>query len=157
MPIDDIPSRAIVSHHDPGREDIAGGGSSFQDQSLPSSTLGVQILGIQLDIGRSSIDSSHVLGRGSFADVLRGTYRFSGQQVEKGVAIKTFRGAQNLTPSMRKKIEEEVVVWSRLSHPNLVRLYGILTHPSHGSCLVLELCGESLRSVLNQADAGRIM
>ena len=84
-----------------------------------------------------------------------GTYRFSGQQVVKSVAIKMFRGAQNLTPSMRKKIEE-VVVWTRLSHPNLVRLYGILTYPSHGPCLVLELCVASLRSLLNQADEGQM-
>jgi poly [ADP-ribose] polymerase 10/14/15 len=140
---------------DPGREGRVGGGSSSQDQSVPSSK-GVQILGIHLDIRRSFIDSSHVLGKGSFADVFSGTYRFSGQQVEKGVAIKTFRGAQNLTPSMRKKIEEEVVVWTRLSHPNLVRLYGILTDSSHGPCLVLELCVVSLRSLLNQADEGHM-
>ncbi len=65
-------------------------------------TKGVEITGIQLDIGRSSIDSSHVLAsidsshvlsKGSFADVFRGTYRFSGHQVENGVAVKTFRGA----------------------------------------------------------------
>jgi hypothetical protein len=117
---------------------------------------GNEIMGIQLDIGRAFIDSSHVLGKGSFVDVFRGTYRFSGHQLDKGVAIKTFRGAQNLTPSMRKKIEEEVVVWTRLSHPNLVRLYGILTDPSHGPCLVLELCVASLRSLLNQAHEGQM-
>jgi len=156
--INKVVDRLTLDSHatpDPGREGRVGGGSSSQDQPVPSSK-GVQILGIHLDIGRAFIDLSHVLGKGSFADVFSGTYRFSGQQVEKGVAIKTFRGAHSLTASMRKKIELEVAVWTRLSHPNLVRLYGILTDPSHGPCLVLELCGTSLRSLLNQADEGQM-
>ena len=68
---------------DPGREGRVGGGSSSQDQAVPSSK-GGQITGIQLDIARARIDSSHVLGKGSFADVFRGAYRFPGQQVERG-------------------------------------------------------------------------
>ena len=59
---------------DAGRDGRVGGGSSSQDQSVPSSK-GGQITGVQLDIARASIDSSHVLGKGSFADVFRGTYR----------------------------------------------------------------------------------
>ncbi len=78
---------------DTGREGRVGGGSSSQDQPVPSSK-GVQILGIHLDIGRAFIDLSHVLDKGSFQDVFSGTYRFSGQQVEKGVAIKTFRNGK---------------------------------------------------------------
>jgi poly [ADP-ribose] polymerase 10/14/15 len=126
-----------------------GGESLGQDQPVSSSTFGFQFSRIQLDIDRL-IDWSHPIGTGNFGDVYRGTYRFPGQQVEMGVAIKSFRGAQNLTTSMRKKIEDEVSLGVRLSHPNLVRLYGILNHPSRGPCLVLELCSESLRSVLNE-------
>jgi serine/threonine protein kinase len=45
----------------------------------------------------------------------------------------------------------------KLSHPNLVRLFGVLNDPTHGPCLLLELCeGGSLSSVLNEAYEGRI-
>jgi len=52
---------------------------------------------------------------------------------------------------MHDKIKE-YVVRINLSHPTLVRLFGVLIDAEYGPCLVLDLCkGGSLRSVLNRA------
>jgi hypothetical protein len=75
---------------------------------------------------RAFIDSSHVLGKGSFADVFRGTY--PGHPVEKGVVTvsRHFEELKILPVHRHKKIEEEVVVRVRLVN--------------HGQCFVLDLC-----------------
>ena len=73
------------------------------------------------------------------------------------VALKFFRGAQDLTKNMLARNEAEVASGMRCNHENLVRLYGVVNHDSDGPCLVLELCeGGSLRSALNRVDAGDI-
>jgi len=106
--------------------------------------------GLQLAASRASIDSSCVLGSGTFADVRGGTYRFPGQQNSSPVAFKIFRGAQNLAESMRQKIEQELVLGVKLIHPNIVRIYGIVDILQYGPVLVLELCkGKSLRCMLD--------
>jgi len=101
--------------------------------------------GLQLEANRASIDSSCILGSGTFADVKGGTYRFPGQHDPSPVAFKVFRGAQNLAGCMRRKIEQELVLGVELIHPHIVRIYGIVDIRQYEPVLVLELCeGKSL-------------
>ena len=108
--------------------------------------------GDQLEESRSFIDTSRVLGSGSFADVMSGTYQFPGRQQTTQVAFKIFRGGKGLSLSIRQKIKEEVEIGMKLNHRNVARLYGVLTHTEYGPSLVVELCpGGSLRMVLDRA------
>jgi len=110
----------------------------------------VQQQGLKLAESRASIDSSCVLGSGSFADVKGGSYRFPGQQNPTPCAFKIFRGAQNLAGSSRQKIEKELTLGVKLIHPHIMRIYGIVDIKQYGPVLVLELCfGKSLRRVLD--------
>jgi serine/threonine protein kinase len=98
-----------------------------------------------------------VIGRGGFAVVHRGTYRFPREQTPKDVAVKIFHAGLDITTSTAEQIKKELSLGIKLSHPNLLRLFGVLTDPTHGPCLVLELCdGGSLSSVFNDAYEGRI-
>jgi serine/threonine protein kinase len=115
------------------------------------------MLGIGLDTGRAVI-SAQVIGKGGFAVVHRGTYRFPGAQTPKDVAVKIFHVGVDITTSTAEQIKKELSLGIKLSHPNLVRLFGVLTDATHGPCLVLELCdGGSLSSVFNDAREGRII
>ncbi|KAF9785123.1 kinase-like domain-containing protein [Thelephora terrestris] len=61
-----------------------------------------------------------VLASGGFADVRRGTYR------GHGVAVKALRVAlKDDISKIRKQFCEEVVFWSTLSHPNVLKLAGV--------------------------------
>ncbi len=112
----------------------------------------VLTLGMGLETGRAVIHNNTVLGEGSFSVVVCGTYQFPRRETPTDVAVKIFRGLRGCEESMRKKIEEEVVLGRNLNHPNLVQVFGVLDDALHGPCLVLELCkGGSLRSVLNRA------
>ncbi len=113
------------------------------------------LLGVGLDRSRAVISTS-VIGRGGFAVVHRGTYRFVGAQTPKDVAVKIFHGGLDLTKKEVEDIKHELRLGMKLSHPNLVRLFGVLNDPARGPCLVLELCNGSLRSVLNRAHARSI-
>ncbi len=108
------------------------------------------LLGVALENSRAVISTSQI-GRGGFAFVYRGTYRFVGEQTAEDVAVKIFHGGLDLTKDDAEQIKKELKLGIKLNHPNLVRLFGVLNDPTHGICLVLELCYCSLRSVLSRA------
>ena len=115
------------------------------------------MLGVGLDTSRAVI-STQVIGRGGFAVVHRGTYRFPREQTPKDVAVKIFHAGLDITTSTAEQIKKELSLGIKLSHPNLARLFGLLTDPTHGPCLVLEFCdGGSLSSVFNDAHEGSII
>ena len=89
------------------------------------------MLGVGLDTSRAVI-STHVIGRGGFAVVHRGTYRFPREQNPKDVAVKIFHAGLDITASTAEQIKTELSLGIKLSHPNLVRLFGVLTDPAHG-------------------------
>ena len=133
-----------------------GGAASGRSSVAAAARTDVSAPCVGLDESRAVIGSS-VLGRGSFADVRSGTYRFRAQGQATDVAYKIFRGGQNLSASMRETIEKEVAVGVRLHHPCLVRMIGIIHSIQHGPCLVLELCqGGSLRAALDRARDGEL-
>jgi len=109
------------------------------------------LLGVALENSRAVISTSQVIGRGGFAFVYRGTYRFVGEQTAKDVAVKIFHGELDLAKDDVEQIKKELRLGIKLNHPNLVRLFGVLNDPTHGICLVLELCYCSLRSALSRA------
>lgn len=79
-----------------------------------------------------------IVGRGTFGTVCKGQWR------GKYVAVKLI-----VTEQERKAFEGEVRQLSRVSHPNIVTLYGACTHPSN-VCLVMEYAeGGSLYNVLH--------
>jgi serine/threonine protein kinase len=108
------------------------------------------LLGDVLENSRAVISTSQI-GRGGFACVYRGTYRFVGEQTAKNVAVKIYHGGLDLTKDDAEQIKKELRLGITLNHPNLVRLFGVLNDPTHGICLVLELCYCSLRSALSRA------
>eukprot|EP01048_Picozoa_sp_COSAG05_P000121 COSAG05_NODE_3_length_51333_cov_129.132080_21_plen_1016_part_00 len=104
---------------------------------------------LMLESGREAIDLA-VLGRGTFADVYRGTYHLPGHEAPTPTAFKIFRDTSALDNSHRQQIAREAQLGMQLRHPNLIRLYGVLEVPTRGLSLVLELAaGGSLRSVLS--------
>eukprot|EP01043_Picozoa_sp_COSAG02_P049345 COSAG02_NODE_4946_length_4801_cov_2.406423_1_plen_931_part_00 len=106
---------------------------------------------LKLTPGKEAIDFGvPPLGGGAFADVRRGTYKFSGDSKPMVVAFKIFRGSQALDRSLGEQIIQEARMLHRLQHPHLVELFGILEIPEHGFSLVMELAdGGSLRDVLS--------
>ena len=108
------------------------------------------LLGVSLENSRTVISTSQI-GRGGFAFVYRDKYRFVGEETAKDVAVKIFHGGLDLTKDDAEQIKKELSLGIKLNHPNLVRLFGVLNDPTHGICLVLELCYCSLRSALSRA------
>uniref|UniRef100_A0A3B3R1N2 Mitogen-activated protein kinase kinase kinase 7 n=1 Tax=Paramormyrops kingsleyae TaxID=1676925 RepID=A0A3B3R1N2_9TELE len=88
---------------------------------------------------RPLVDSSPVVGRGAFGVVCKAKWK------GKDVAIKTIE-----SESERKAFIVELRQLSRVSHPNIVKLYGSCSSPV---CLVMEYAeGGSLYNVLHGAE-----
>ena len=87
------------------------------------------------------------LGMGSFGDVFEGSYRFIGHSTPRPVAVKIFRGSQLLTGSVREQIMIETRITARLSHPHLVRCFGVVKLPDEELALVMELM-QGVRALL---------
>ncbi|XP_050390806.1 mitogen-activated protein kinase kinase kinase 7 isoform X2 [Patella vulgata] len=89
------------------------------------------------EINITEIDFKEVVGKGAFGVVSRGIWR------DKLVAVKNIE-----TESERKAFLTELKQLSRVSHPNIVKLYGACT--KHPVCLVMEYAeGGSLYNVLH--------
>ncbi|KAK6187485.1 hypothetical protein SNE40_005499 [Patella caerulea] len=89
------------------------------------------------EINITEIDFKEVVGKGAFGVVSRGIWR------NKYVAVKNIE-----TESERKAFLTELKQLSRVSHPNIVKLYGACT--KHPVCLVMEYAeGGSLYNVLH--------
>jgi serine/threonine protein kinase len=76
------------------------------------------------------------IGGGSFGDVFE--VRWLGQKFAK----KTFQGFEN------ESFKHEAAILAGLSHPHIVRLFGISIDKRHGCSLVMELMSEDLRACM---------
>jgi serine/threonine protein kinase len=76
------------------------------------------------------------IGGGSFGDVFE--VRWLGQKFAK----KTFQGFEN------ESFKQEAAILAGLSHPHIVRLFGISIDKRHGCSLVMELMSEDLRACI---------
>ncbi|KAG2043905.1 kinase-like domain-containing protein [Suillus americanus] len=78
--------------------------------------------------GRVVTAGNHVIGRGNFADVLKGIYTQPDSRVT-AVAVKILRPAllsdRRLATKTIRKILREAKVWSTLSHPNVAQFIGV--------------------------------
>ena len=63
------------------------------------------------------------LGSGQFGQVCKGLWRFSGCTME--IAVKTLK--PNTTEEDRVKFLQEAAIMGQFSHPNVVKLYGVVT------------------------------
>ena len=90
-----------------------------------------------------------VLGRGTFADVHLARYQVPGEPAVE-VALKIFRGGR----LDLEQVNDEIKIAQRLSHPNLVKVFGLCELPSRGALsLVMELAeGGSMHNVLLDRD-----
>ncbi|GBP40056.1 Mitogen-activated protein kinase kinase kinase 7 [Eumeta japonica] len=90
------------------------------------------------EIDFNEIQKLEVVGKGAFGIVYKGLWR------DKFVAVKHIN-----SESERRELAIEVRQLSRVSHPNIVKLYGACTQGPH-VCLVLEYAeGGSLYNVLH--------
>eukprot|EP01043_Picozoa_sp_COSAG02_P049529 COSAG02_NODE_4982_length_4751_cov_8.305245_2_plen_1387_part_01 len=92
-----------------------------------------------LEVRRANIDYNAMLGRGSFAQVYRGTYRFRGHSQTRAIALKLFDNSLNIDARMKERFVAEAKIGSTLRHDNLIALFGVLCIPDRGWALALEL------------------
>ncbi|EFI28427.1 TKL/TKL-ccin protein kinase [Coprinopsis cinerea okayama7 len=69
--------------------------------------------------GQVTKESEHVAFFGTFNDIYKGRWLN-----EKMVALRLPRSLPN-TPRLQRRFEEEVKIWRKLNHPNVLTLYGI--------------------------------
>eukprot|EP01043_Picozoa_sp_COSAG02_P062007 COSAG02_NODE_8453_length_2567_cov_2.266613_1_plen_696_part_00 len=106
-----------------------------------------------LEAGREQIDFSAPIGRGGFADVFLGVYRFVAQSDPTPVAFKLFRDSLSVPPAMKERIQKEARIGLQLDHPHLIQFHGLLEVPRRGMALVLQLAtGGALRTVLSDTE-----
>ena len=91
--------------------------------------------------------NSSLLGSGSFSKVYRGKYKGD------PVAIKMLV-TPDLTGDVIRRCSSEAEILSQISHPNVVRIFGISVLPP-SVCIVLEICqfgslADATRGVLNK-------
>ena len=63
------------------------------------------------------------LGSGQFGQVYKGLWKFPGCTME--IAVKTLK--PNTTEEDRVKFLQEAAIMGQFSHPNIVKLYGVVT------------------------------
>jgi serine/threonine protein kinase len=97
-----------------------------------------------------TVDKDSFLGKGSFAKVKRG--RFGNQDVAIKIIEIKGRGS-SFSASMKKAIENEVLLMSLCSHPCILQIYGYCKVEPHTTHLILELGSiGSLWSVLENIE-----
>ncbi|KAF9788667.1 kinase-like domain-containing protein [Thelephora terrestris] len=99
-----------------------------------------QLLPIECVLGDELVETKIQIGSGGFADVWGGTY--GGMQV--AVKRLRFRESDNFKKIYRRFCKE-VVIWKRLSHPNILPLLGVST------------IGEDLRMISKLMNYGNLM
>jgi len=115
----------------------------FQAQNFtPTSKTPVPIQ-LPPQISLIELQFGDLIGRGSFSDVYAGLYR------DSKVAIKQLRAGTGI-----EELNREAELLSRLGHPNIVSISGIVTVDR--LCLVLEyIPGGSLHSFLHEGLPGK--
>jgi hypothetical protein len=85
-----------------------------------------------LNFAYLSLDSHSLLGSGSFSKVYRGAYKGT------PVAIKMLF-TNDLNPEVIRRCSSEAQILSKISHPNVVDIFGVAVLPP-SVCIVLEIC-----------------
>ncbi|KAF9652316.1 kinase-like protein [Thelephora ganbajun] len=112
-----------------------------------------QLLPTRCVLGDELVETGIQIGSGGFADVWQGVYG------EMHVAIKRLRFSErdDLT-KMYKRFCKEVVIWKRLSHPNVLPLLGISTN-GNALCMISKLMsyGNIMAYLRAQPSANRLL
>jgi eukaryotic-like serine/threonine-protein kinase len=91
-----------------------------------------------------------VIGRGGHGTVYLGR----DDLLDREVAVKTLARFEPHDDLARNRLQREARIAGRLSHPNVVRTYDVVTLPDGGVAIVMErLTGASLASVVDDAGA----
>ncbi len=135
--VDDLEGAVLIAQGtSAGRGDDDDRSTEVLEQPPNSATLIGQRLG--------NIKVEALIGRGGMGDVYRGW----DTALERRVAIKTIRPEYGLSAEADVRFKREARLLSKLDHPNICRVYGLLER-AEGDCLVLEfLSGETLRERL---------
>ena len=112
-------------------------------------------------VPRSEVLLGAALGEGSFGIVFAASWRGRAVAVKRlktaglgGSGAGALAGAELLR--LQDRIECEATLMSRLRHPHVVRLLGLLVEPEHVPCIMTELCPlGSLHTLLFGADNQR--
>ena len=136
--------------NDPKRKTASSPAQVQAETGQPAGGMGGFAFNLDLEEARAT-KYQRVLGEGGFADVFKGTYRFSGGR-DESVAFKVFRHTKTLSSSQVQQIRLEASVGMQVEHRNLVRVFGILTLGEELS-LMMELATDgSLRGALDGSD-----
>ena len=92
-------------------------------------------------IPRSQLIYDDVIGKGAHGKVVRGRYSSA------PVAIKILNRDVTSSRGMKEELLREAQVMQRISHPSVVRLFGIVNEPAE-KCLVMELALGPLHDLL---------
>ncbi|KAL0948376.1 hypothetical protein HGRIS_010958 [Hohenbuehelia grisea] len=70
--------------------------------------------------------------QGSFSDVWKGLWRDPTSPQPRFVALKYLRQimVQNVREKLMKRLQDEIIAWYRLRHPNISRFYGVIQTPN---------------------------
>ena len=104
------------------------------------SSLGARVVAVQ------DVKLGEVIGRGAFGKVFKGECDF------QDVAVKVFQCGSDIPKEVAEQVRQEVRVMCRLSHPNIVRLYGLVEREDSPPMLVMDFgAGGSLYSHLRHS------
>ena len=110
----------------------------------------------KLDAESLAVNVNSQLGQpGGSADVFNGTIKLRRATAPEAVAVKVFRGSNNITQDQLDTILKEASIGFRVGvHPNLTYSYGYTVKPSVGMCIVMEVMGGGhLHSALSVVNA----
>ena len=79
--------------------------------------------GKYLEIPRSSVKKQHKLGEGQFGEVFKG--KWTTPTTTLTVALKSLKSSAS--EEERLKLLQEAAIMGQFNHPNIVRLYGVVT------------------------------
>lgn len=108
------------------------GSSSFGDQSTTSNAsshsrgMTARLVDVQ------DVKLGNQIGQGAFGKVFKGECAF------QDVAVKVFEGGSNIPEAIAVEVRREVDIMCQLSHPNIVRLYGLVERVNSPPMLVME-------------------
>lgn len=89
---------------------------------------------------------ANLIGSGAFGNVYLGMDTKTG----KFLAVKQIEVGKKLTPEQKRKLEEEIALMKNLSHPHIVRYYGMEITESHINIFLEYVPGGSIESLLRK-------
>ncbi|KAL4658517.1 ephrin type-A receptor 2-like [Arapaima gigas] len=109
----------------------------------------IAVLKFATEIHPSHISKQKVIGAGEFGEVYRGVLKVPGRK-ETAVAIKTLK--PGYTEKQRREFLSEASIMGQFSHPNIIRLEGVVTKYKHAMIVTEYMENGALDSYLRDHD-----